>query len=94
MFDVQMGAYTQCQFDGDRNACEDMQRALGPSNYEPEDTCLSYRYLFDLDGNGMSTRFYRLLSRKAIFLNQTWFQEWHDDCLVPWAHYITITMEI
>lgn len=94
MFDVQMGRYHQCEFDGDRTACEDMERVLGPSNYEPEDTSLIYRYLFDLDGNSMSTRFYRLLSRRAVVLKQTWFQEWHDDRLIPWAHYIPVTMEM
>lgn len=94
MFDVQMGDYKQCEFDGDRTACDDMERVLGPSNFEPEDTSLSYRYLFDLDGNSMSTRFYRLLSRRAVVLKQTWFHEWHDDRLVPWAHYIPVTMEM
>nr|ADO29930.1 hypothetical protein PP108 [Penicillium paxilli] len=94
MFDVQMGGYKQCEFNGDRTACEDMERVLGPSNFEPEDTSLKYRYLFDLDGNSMSTRFYRLLSRRAVVLKQTWFQEWHDDRLTPWAHYIPVTMEM
>lgn len=77
MFDVQMGHYHQCEFDGDRTSCEDMERVLGPSNYEPEDTSLSYRYryLFDLDGDSMSTRFYHLLSQRAVVLKQTWVEE-------------------
>ncbi|KAJ5569379.1 hypothetical protein N7450_011865 [Penicillium hetheringtonii] len=94
MFDVQMGDYKQCELDGDRTACKDMERVLGPSNFEPEDTSINYRYLFDLDGNSMSTRFYRLLSRRAVVLKQTWFHEWHDDRLIPWAHYIPVTMEM
>ncbi|KAJ5909230.1 hypothetical protein N7495_001912 [Penicillium taxi] len=93
-FDVQIGAYTQCEHNGDRTTCRDMERVLGPASYEPEDTSLNYRYLFDLDGNSMSTRFYRLLSRQAVVLKQTWFQEWHDDRLVPWAHYIPVTMSM
>ncbi|KAJ5721339.1 uncharacterized protein N7483_009273 [Penicillium malachiteum] len=88
VFDVHMGAYIQC----DDEACKDMERTLGPVDIEPEDTATHYRYLFDLDGNSMSTRFYRLLAQNAVVLKQTWFHEWHDDRLVPWAHYIPVTM--
>lgn len=42
----------------------------------------------------MSTRFYRLLSRNAVVLKQTWFQEWHDDRLIPWADYIPVSMSM
>ncbi|KAM4056554.1 glycosyl transferase family 90 domain-containing protein [Hirsutella rhossiliensis] len=88
VFDVHMGAYIQCVDE----ACSEMERVLGPADREPEDTTSNYRYLFDIDGNSMSTRFYRLLSRQAVVLKQTWFQEWHDDRLIPWAHYIPVTM--
>lgn len=80
MFDVQMGTYHQREYEGYRSARKDMERVLGSSNYEPEDTCLSYRHLFDVDRNSMSTRFDHLLSRRAVVLTQTRFQEWHDDC--------------
>ena len=40
----------------------------------------------------MSTRFYRLLSSQSVVLKQSWIQEWHDDRLVPWVHYIPVTM--
>lgn len=90
LFDVHMGAYVQC----DDDACKDMERTLGPPDYEPADTASNYRYLFDLDGNSMSTRFYRLLSRNAVVLKQTWFQEWHDDRLIPWADYIPVSMSM
>ncbi|TQW01049.1 glycosyltransferase family 90 protein [Cordyceps javanica] len=87
-FDVHVGEYKQC----DEDVCKDMERVMGPPDQEPEDTSSDYQYLFDLDGNSMSTRFYRLLSRQSVVLKQTWFNEWHDDRLVPWAHYIPVTM--
>lgn len=90
VFDVHMGAYIQC----DSEACKDMERVLGLSNIEPEDMSSNYRYLFDIDGNSMSTRFYRLLSQNAVIFKSTWFQEWHDDRLVPWAHYVPVTMSM
>lgn len=88
VFDVHMGAYIQC----DRESCKDMERVLGPSDIEPEDISSNYQHLFDIDGNSMSVRFYRLLSRQAVVLKQTWFQEWHDERLVPWAHYVPVSM--
>ena len=88
-FDIHTGAYTQCE----EEACKDMARILGPEDREPENLSENYHYLYDLDGNSMSTRFYRLLSRQAVVLKQTWFQEWHNDRLIPWAHYIPKTME-
>jgi hypothetical protein len=94
VFDVHMGRYLQCEQNGDKSACKNMELELGTASFEPEDTSQYYRYLFDLDGNSMSTRFYRLLSRQAVVLKQTWFEEWHDDRLIPWAHYIPITMSM
>lgn len=91
VFDVQMAEYIQCE---DKSACEDMQRVLGLAHGEPEESSLNYRYLFDIDGNSMTARFYRLLSQEAVVLKQTWFQEWHDDRLVPWAHYIPVSMSM
>jgi len=91
VFDVQMADYIQCE---DKSACDDMQRVLGHGYGEPGESSLKYRYLFDLDGNSMTSRFYRLLSQEAVVLKQTLFQEWHDDRLIPWAHYIPVTMSM
>lgn len=91
VFDVQMADYIQCE---DKSACEDMQRVLGLGYGEPGELSLNYRYLFDLDGNSMTARFYRLLSQQAVVLKQTLFQEWHDDRLIPWVHYIPVTMSM
>ncbi|PYH76746.1 hypothetical protein BO82DRAFT_358793 [Aspergillus uvarum CBS 121591] len=87
-FDVQMGAYIQCP----NEVCSDMERVLGPAHYEGQEAERQFRYLYDLDGNSMSGRFYHLLSQRAVVLKQTWFQEWHDERLLPWAHYIPVTM--
>ncbi|RAH76919.1 hypothetical protein BO86DRAFT_393101 [Aspergillus japonicus CBS 114.51] len=87
-FDVQMGGYIQC----DGEACSEMERVLGPAHFEAQQAERQFRYLFDLDGNSMSCRFYHLLSQPAVVLKQTWFEEWHDQRLIPWAHYIPVTM--
>ena len=53
---------------------------------------LHSRYVLDMDGNGLSGRFYRLLGSRSAVLKQTVFREWHDDWLFPWVHYIPISM--
>ena len=53
---------------------------------------LSYRFVFDLDGNAFSGRFHRLLAANATVFKQTLFQEAHDDKLVPWVHYVPVSM--
>ena len=90
LFDVGFGGYLQC----DESVCEEMRSLLGHPFHEQEDISLDYQYVYDIDGNSMSTRFYRLLSRNSVVLKQTLFQEWHDDRLVPWVHYVPVTMEM
>ncbi|PYH49815.1 uncharacterized protein BP01DRAFT_261376, partial [Aspergillus saccharolyticus JOP 1030-1] len=87
-FDVQMAGYIQCEDE----VCGDMERVLGPAHFEGEHAARQFRILFDLDGNSMSTRFYHLLGQRALVLKQTWFQEWHDQRLIPWAHYVPVSM--
>ncbi|KAJ5281584.1 hypothetical protein N7478_006956 [Penicillium angulare] len=65
--------------DGERDGIDDGYRA---------------RYNLDLDGNGLSGRFYRLLMSKSAVMKQTLYQEWHDDWLIPWVHYIPISMDL
>jgi hypothetical protein len=48
----------------------------------------------DVDGNSFSARFYRLLGSRSVVLKQTLFEEWHDDRLVPWVHYIPVSMNM
>lgn len=51
-----------------------------------------HRILMDLDGNSYSGRFYAHLRSKSLSVKQTLFQEWHDDRLWPWVHYVPISM--
>ncbi|KAK6544633.1 F-actin-capping protein subunit beta [Orbilia ellipsospora] len=52
----------------------------------------TFGYLMDMDGNGESGRYYRLLRSKAVVFKLTAFQEWHDDRLFPWVHYVPIRL--
>ncbi|KAH9908945.1 hypothetical protein F4778DRAFT_714695 [Xylariomycetidae sp. FL2044] len=55
---------------------------------------LSSKLVFDTDGNGISGRWYRLLASRSLPVKQTLFREWHDERLVPWVHYVPVSMEL
>ncbi|KAL9060031.1 MAG: hypothetical protein Q9162_000881 [Coniocarpon cinnabarinum] len=47
-----------------------------------------YKYLPDIDGNGMSPRFRQFLKSNSLPIKSTIYKEWHDDRLVPWKHFV------
>jgi hypothetical protein len=56
-----------------------------------KDEALRSRLAFDLDGNGISGRWYKLVASKSAPLKQTIIREWHDDRLLPWVHFIPVS---
>jgi len=60
-----------------------------------EDVHLSYnyRYCLDIDGMGFSGRYLRLLRSNCAVMKQSIFVEFLDHWLVPWVHYVPITLE-
>ncbi|GFZ45243.1 hypothetical protein JCM24511_02969 [Saitozyma sp. JCM 24511] len=55
----------------------------------PEEAAV-YKYALDVDGNGWSSRFHRLLSSGSPVLKMTMFPEWNMEVLTPWYHYIPL----
>lgn len=47
-----------------------------------------------LDGNGISDRLYKLLAYKSYPLKQTLLRVWHGDRLVPWVHYVPVSIGV
>jgi Glycosyl transferase family 90 len=62
-------------------------------NKDPSNFAYLDRYALDIDGNGFSGRYYRLLKSRSAVIKQTIFKEWHDGHLVPWVHYIPLSMD-
>jgi hypothetical protein len=50
----------------------------------------SYRYVIDVDGNGWSGRFHRLMASNSLVLKSTIFPEWYSDRIQPWVHYVPL----
>lgn len=52
------------------------------------------KYLLDVDGNGWSARFKRLMSSRSAVLKATIFPEWYADRVQEWLHYIPIAADM
>jgi hypothetical protein len=61
--------------------------------WQDGDAALGAKLVFDLDGNGISGRFHKLLASKSLVLKPTLLREWHDERLVSWLHYLPVSLE-
>ncbi|KFY06531.1 hypothetical protein V492_07998 [Pseudogymnoascus sp. VKM F-4246] len=73
------------------DSCRDQSAFFPAKPWSNKDRPLRSKLVFDLDGNGISGRYYKLLASKSVPLKQTLLREWHDERLVPWVHYIPIS---
>lgn len=70
-----------------------IESALGRLEENDRTVAFNYRFLLDMDGLGVSCRFYRLMGSGGVVFKQTQWAEWHDDRLVPYVHYIPIDLD-
>ncbi|KUJ23249.1 glycosyltransferase family 90 protein [Mollisia scopiformis] len=90
LFDVAFTRIFQCE----RKFCRDQRAYFKSKSWADKDRALGSRLVFDLDGNGISGRYYKLLASKSTPLKQTLLREWHDDRLVPWVHYVPVSQSL
>ncbi|WWC61152.1 uncharacterized protein I303_103731 [Kwoniella dejecticola CBS 10117] len=85
------GVPSQCdQADG---SCDDMLREINFMGRVRKEDSLKYKYVIDVDGNGWSSRFRRLLSSNNVVLKSTLYPEWFHEMLIPWYHYVPIKLD-
>ena len=85
-----MGVTPQCE----PAACEAEKAAFSIGQDEIKDApnaAFAHKFVLDLDGNSFSGRYYRLLQSKSLVLKQTLFEEWHDDRVFPWVHFVPVS---
>ncbi|CZR51796.1 related to capsule-associated protein [Phialocephala subalpina] len=90
LFDIAFTRTFQCE----RRYCRDQRMYFNFKSWADKDRALRSRLVFDIDGNGISGRYYKLLASKSVPLKQTLFREWHDERLVPWFHYIPVSQSM
>ncbi|RKL36709.1 hypothetical protein BFJ72_g8258 [Fusarium proliferatum] len=90
LYDVGFTRIFQC----DRKFCRDQKTFFNVKPWADKDAALHSKLAFDLDGNGISGRYYKLLSSNTLPLKQALLREWHDERLVPWVHYIPVSQSL
>ncbi|KAG8961623.1 Glycosyltransferase Family 90 domain containing protein [Tulasnella sp. 419] len=89
------GALTDIHFAGDPIQCvpEICNRLVNEYEWKERqefDEAWNYKYIIDVDGNGWSARFKRLITSKSLIFKSTIFPEWYTDRIQPWVHYVPI----
>ncbi|WRT67552.1 uncharacterized protein IL334_004524 [Kwoniella shivajii] len=68
--------------------CDEMaNEIIFKDRVRPEEAA-KYKYVFDIDGNGWSSRFHRLIMSGSVVVKATIYPEWLSDWMTPWVHYI------
>jgi hypothetical protein len=49
-----------------------------------------YKYLFDLDGAGLSGRFLPFLESQSLVFRVAAFRQWFDERLTAWKHFVPV----
>ncbi|BGP32303.1 hypothetical protein JCM10296v2_004084 [Rhodotorula toruloides] len=83
------GALQQC----DPETCDLLERTMDLKPTIGLDESNTYKYLIDVDGNGWSGRFHRLMSTRSVVLKSTAFPEWYQDRIQEWVHYVPIKVD-
>ncbi|GAA5910466.1 hypothetical protein JCM8208_004485 [Rhodotorula glutinis] len=83
------GALQQC----DAETCEILEKQFDIKPTIGLDESNTYKYMFDVDGNGWSGRFHRLMSMRSAVLKSTVFPEWYQDRVQEWVHYIPVKVD-
>ncbi|KAK9448980.1 uncharacterized protein V1518DRAFT_373999 [Limtongia smithiae] len=93
--DARFSALTQCDDDAD---CAAQFAFFGPPDVSMPKTSFQdtwqHKFLLDLDGNAYSVRYYAFLRSRSLVVKQTLFREWHDERLVPWVHYVPLSLDL
>lgn len=90
LFDVAFTKIFQCE----SKHCREQSLYFNTKGWAGKDEALKSRLVFDLDGNGISGRYYKLLASRSTPLKQTLLREWHDERLVPWVHYVPVSQSL
>jgi hypothetical protein len=53
-----------------------------------------YRYLFDADGPGFSTRFIPFLRSNSVVFKAALFREWYEGRLTAWKHFVPVDLRL
>ncbi|KAJ7238056.1 glycosyl transferase family 90-domain-containing protein [Mycena haematopus] len=78
----------------DPETCKQLQRIFPWRRRQSVQESGDYKYVIDVDGNGWSGRFKRLITSNALVFKATIYPEWYIDRIAPWVHYVPIQLDL
>ncbi|WVW84823.1 hypothetical protein I302_106858 [Kwoniella bestiolae CBS 10118] len=73
--------------------CEDMRQEIQWAGHQGAEELNRHKFLLDIDGNGWSGRFRRLMSTNSMVIKMTMFTEWFQPHLIPWFMYVPAKLD-
>ncbi|KAF9450836.1 glycosyltransferase family 90 protein [Macrolepiota fuliginosa MF-IS2] len=89
LFDVSFAAAPINCFEGD-GTCAVLESRFEFRPHQSVRASLGYKYVMDVDGNGWSSRFKRLVTSNSMIVKATVYREWWLDRIQPWVHYVPV----
>ena len=78
---------------GYENEEEKFKQIFPKASFVPIKDQFKFKYLMMLDGWSFNERLYRFLSSGSVMFRATAFDEWYEDLMKPWEHYIPIRLD-
>ena len=88
LFKTNFSKFFQC----DARDCSEQKAKFLVAPTDTLEDSYKYKILYNLDGNSFSGRYYRFLKSNSLVFMQNLFREWHEDRLIPWVHYVPISL--
>ncbi|KAF8576246.1 glycosyltransferase family 90 protein [Ramaria rubella] len=85
-----VGAPMQCQ----PPVCDVLKGMFEWRSRQTWQDAWQYKYIMDIDGNGWSARFKRLMTSNSLIFKSTIFPEWYTERIMPWVHYIPVQVDL
>ncbi|KAF9240418.1 glycosyl transferase family 90-domain-containing protein [Melanogaster broomeanus] len=82
------GTAVGCDKDG--GTCKKMESLWEFRKWQERSQEGRYKFIFDVDGNGWSARFKRLITSNSLVFKATIYPEWFMSRIAPWVHYVPI----
>ncbi|WWD18593.1 hypothetical protein CI109_103046 [Kwoniella shandongensis] len=73
--------------------CADMRTEIQWAPHQRGEELNKHKFLLDIDGNGWSGRFRKLMSTNSVVIKMTMFTEWFQPHLIPWFMYIPAKLD-
>ncbi|KAJ7148964.1 glycosyl transferase family 90-domain-containing protein [Mycena crocata] len=78
----------------DPETCRHLQKIFPWRRRQSVQEAGDYKYVIDIDGNGWSGRFKRLITSNSLIFKATIYPEWYIDRIAPWVHYVPVQLDL